>query len=63
MVVHGSKGHGNGDQLKDRITWEQFTRAGKELLKLFDEGDQHKYYFELFAEGKDHLTKEGIESR
>ena len=60
MVVHGSKdGLGKNGQIKDRITNDQFIKAGKELLKMFDEVDQHKYYFELFAAGKDHLTKEG----
>ena len=62
MVLHGSKDGGKGDQIKDRITLEQFTKAGKELLKMFDEGDQHRYYFQLFAAGKDHLTKEGIKN-
>ena len=60
MVLHGSKDGGKGGQIKDRITLEQFTKAGKELLKMFDEGDQHRYYFQLFAAGKDHLTKEGM---
>ena len=59
MIVHGSGQHGKDGQIKDRITLEQFIRAGKELLKMFDESAQHKYYFQLFAAGKDHLTKEG----
>lgn len=44
---------------RERITKEQFTKAGKELLKLYDESSQQEYYFKLFASGKDHLTKEG----
>lgn len=43
---------------RERITKEQFTKAGKELLKLYDESSQQEYYFKLFASGKDHLTKE-----
>lgn len=59
MVAHGSgHGHGKNGHIKDRITLEQFVKAGKELLQMFDEVAQHKYYFQLFAEGKDHLEKE-----
>ena len=59
MVVHGSGNTGKDGQIKDRITSEQFIKAGKELLRMFDEAAQHKYYFQLFAAGKDHITKEG----
>ena len=59
MLVQGSGQHGKDGQIKDRISLEQFIKAGKELLKMFDESAQHKYYFQLFAAGKDHLTKEG----
>lgn len=58
MVVHGSGNTGKDGQIKDRITSEQFIKAGKELLRMFDEAAQHKYYFQLFAAGKDHITKE-----
>ena len=34
-------------------------KAGKEILKKFNESDQQKYYFKLFAAGKDVLTQEG----
>lgn len=52
MIRHSSTGD------RERITKEQFTKAGKELLKLYDESSQLQYYFKLFASGKDHLTKE-----
>ncbi|XP_045171511.2 uncharacterized protein LOC123533745 [Mercenaria mercenaria] len=51
-------GHHSSDKIKERITCEQFVKAGREILKMFDETDQHKYYFKLFAEGKDHLTQD-----
>jgi hypothetical protein len=54
-------GHHSTDKIKERITCEQFVKAGREILKMFDETDQHKYYFKLFAEGKDHLTQAGIQ--
>lgn len=57
MVTNGHHGH---DKVKDRISCEQFVKAGKEVLKLFSDADQHKYYFKLFSQGKDHLTREGI---
>lgn len=49
--------HGTSD--RERITKEQFVKSGKELLKMFDEPSQHKYYFKLFCDGKDYLNKEG----
>ena len=58
MVVSGHSHHGN-EKVKDRISCEQFVKAGKEVLRLFDEPAQHKYYFRLFSEGKDHLIREG----
>ncbi|XP_041347657.1 uncharacterized protein LOC121367505 [Gigantopelta aegis] len=48
----------NGHSNRDRITKEQFVKAGKEILKTFNESDQQKYYFKLFAAGKDVLTQE-----
>ncbi|KAL5017015.1 hypothetical protein ScPMuIL_006604 [Solemya velum] len=48
----------SGTADRDRATREQFIKAGKEVLKLFDESAQQKYYFKLFAGGKDHLTKD-----
>ncbi|KAK3084924.1 hypothetical protein FSP39_021521 [Pinctada imbricata] len=48
----------NGSRDRERITKEQFTKAGKVLLKMFDEKEQHKYYFKLFSEGKEYLTKD-----
>lgn len=48
--------HGTSD--RERITKEQFVKSGKELLKMFDEPSQHKYYFKLFCDGKDYLNKE-----
>ena len=56
MVTHGHHGH---EKVKERISCEQFVKAGKEVLKLFTEPEQHKYYFKLFSQGKDHLTREG----
>ncbi|KAL3856226.1 hypothetical protein ACJMK2_011003 [Sinanodonta woodiana] len=44
---------------KERITREQFIKSGKEIVQMFDETAQHKYYFRLFANGKDCLDKEG----
>lgn len=52
-----SNGH-HSDKIKDRICSEQFVKAGREILKLFDETDQHKYYFRLFSQGKDYLIKD-----
>lgn len=52
--------HGHTERDRERITREQFVKSGKELLKMFDENAQHKYYFKLFAGGKDHLRKEGL---
>ena len=49
----------NGHTEKHRITKEQFVKAGKEILKMNDIGDQKKYYFKLFAAGKTFLTKDG----
>lgn len=57
MVTNGHHGH---EKVKDRISCEQFVKAGKEVLKLFSDSDQHKYYFKLFSQGKDHLTREGM---
>jgi hypothetical protein len=51
--------HVTGNSNRERITKEQFIKSGKELLKMFEENAQHKYYFKLFASGKDHLSKEG----
>ncbi|XP_071093993.1 uncharacterized protein [Haliotis cracherodii] len=48
----------NGHTVRDRITREQFVKSGKEILKKFDEVEQHKYYFKLFAASKDYLTTE-----
>ena len=50
--------HVTGNSNRERITKEQFVKSGKELLKMFEENAQHKYYFKLFASGKDHLSKE-----
>lgn len=49
----------HGHTEKDRITKEQFVKAGKEILKMNDDNDQKKYYFKLFAAGKNFLTKDG----
>ncbi|KAL4223790.1 hypothetical protein ACF0H5_017256 [Mactra antiquata] len=49
-------GHHSTEKVKDRISCEQFVKAGKEVLKLFSETDQHKYYFKLFAQGQEHLS-------
>ncbi|XP_052801227.1 uncharacterized protein LOC128231966 [Mya arenaria] len=57
MVTNGH--HHHGDKVRGRITCEQFVKAGKEVLKLFNETDQHKYYFKLFSQGKEQLDKEG----
>ncbi|XP_005097241.1 uncharacterized protein LOC101847581 [Aplysia californica] len=43
---------------RERITREQFVKAGKEILKMHGEKALVKYYFHLFASGKDHLTNE-----
>ena len=56
MVTNGN----HSEKVRARITREQFVKAGRDVLKLFDESDQHKYYFKLFAEGRDTLNKEGI---
>lgn len=48
----------HGHTEKDRITKEQFVKAGKEILKMNDDNDQKKYYFKLFAAGKNFLTKD-----
>ncbi|KAK7088615.1 uncharacterized protein [Littorina saxatilis] len=48
----------NGHVDKDRITREEFVAAGTEIVNKVHVGDQRKYYFRLFAGGKDHLTKE-----
>ncbi|WAR02582.1 hypothetical protein MAR_009140 [Mya arenaria] len=58
MVTNGH--HHHGDKVRGRITCEQFVKAGKEVLKLFNETDQHKYYFKLFSQGKEQLDKEGF---
>jgi len=55
MVRH----HGNSEHVRERITKEEFVKSGKELIKMFDEKTQQKYYFKLFAAGKDYLTKDG----
>lgn len=47
-----------GTSDRERITKEEFVKSGKELLKMFDENAQHKYYFRLFAGGKEILSKE-----
>lgn len=52
-------GNHSSDKVKDRISCEQFVKAGREVLKLLSESDQHKYYFRLFAQGKEHLTQDG----
>ncbi|CAL1536156.1 unnamed protein product [Lymnaea stagnalis] len=43
---------------RERITREQFVKAGREILKMFDEKVIVKYYYYLFASSKDHLNKE-----
>ncbi|XP_014771795.1 uncharacterized protein LOC106870288 isoform X1 [Octopus bimaculoides] len=48
----------DGHVEKDLITKEQFVKAGKEILNLHEVNDQKKYYFRLFALGKDVLTKD-----
>ncbi|XP_050410341.1 uncharacterized protein LOC126824930 [Patella vulgata] len=42
---------------KERITREQFTKSGREVLKKFDEKDQQEYYFRLFSGGNNTLSK------
>ncbi|KAI8749274.1 restriction of telomere capping protein 5 [Biomphalaria glabrata] len=43
---------------RERITREQFVKAGREILKMFDEKTVVKYYFYLFASSKEFMTKE-----
>ncbi|GFN99604.1 hypothetical protein PoB_002611000 [Plakobranchus ocellatus] len=50
--------HSSSNSIRDRITKEQFIKAGKEIMDIFDEKSVVKYYFHLFASGKDHLTPE-----
>ena len=59
MLLYKQMCHVTGNSNRERITKEQFIKSGKELLKMFEENAQHKYYFKLFASGKDHLSKEG----
>lgn len=44
---------------RERITREQFVKAGKEILMMYEEKQLVKFYFHFFAEGKDHLTIDG----
>ncbi|XP_052223040.1 uncharacterized protein LOC127838930 isoform X2 [Dreissena polymorpha] len=48
----------HSDKVKERISSEQFVKSSKALLSLFDATDQHKYYFKLFAQGKEYLTRD-----
>ncbi|CAG5133172.1 unnamed protein product [Candidula unifasciata] len=41
---------------RERITREQFVKAGKEILMMYEEKQLVRFYFHFFAEGKDHLT-------
>lgn len=50
--------HNHGNHTRERITKEQFVKSGKEIIKMFDEAVQLKYYFHLFSAGKDHMNKE-----
>ena len=43
----------------DRITREEFVSSGTEIVCKIHVPEQRKYYFKLFAGGKDHLTREG----
>ncbi|RUS89758.1 hypothetical protein EGW08_002461 [Elysia chlorotica] len=58
VLLFSQMTHSGSNSLRDRITREQFTKAGKEILEIFDEKSVVKYYFHLFASGKDHLTCE-----
>ena len=52
------KGH-HSDVHRERITFDQFLKSGKEILKLYDEADELKYFFHLFSESKDTMCREG----
>ncbi|XP_060074137.1 uncharacterized protein LOC132553874 [Ylistrum balloti] len=56
LYLQMTQNHGNHS--RERITKEQFVKSGKEIIKMFDEAVQLKYYFHLFAAGKDHMNKE-----
>ncbi|KAH9525423.1 hypothetical protein Btru_001401 [Bulinus truncatus] len=43
---------------RERITREQFVKAGREILKMYDEKAVVKYYFYLFASSKEFMNKE-----
>lgn len=44
---------------RERITREQFVKAGREILMMYEEKQLVRFYFHFFAEGKEFLTIEG----
>ncbi|KAL8581232.1 hypothetical protein ACOMHN_038332 [Nucella lapillus] len=48
----------NGHVDNDRITREEFVAAGTEIVSTMNVADQRRYYYRLFANGKEYLTKE-----
>ncbi|XP_076453248.1 uncharacterized protein LOC143288541 [Babylonia areolata] len=48
----------NGHVDSDRITREEFVEAGTEIVSTINVADQRRYYYRLFAKGKEHLTRE-----
>jgi hypothetical protein len=43
---------------RERITREQFVKAGKQILMMYEEKQLVKFYFHFFAEGKDFITSD-----
>ena len=43
----------------DRITREEFVKAGTEIVCMANVSNQRKYYFNLFSSGKEYLSRDG----
>lgn len=55
ILLFSQMTHSGPSSFRDRITREQFIKAGREILEIFDEKSVVKYYFHLFASGKEYL--------